>query len=111
MDNTPVNNAPVNNQFTNNAPVKPNNYLALAILSTILGCSPFGIVSIIYASSVDGLWLCGHYAEAAAAAKKAKIWFWVAFGSGLFIFVVYLALVIISVLLTEPSYYYNEFDF
>lgn len=53
---------------------KPNNYLALAIISTILCCWPFGIPAIINASKVDGLWLSGHQDEAYEAAAKAKKW-------------------------------------
>lgn len=35
---------------------KPDNNLVWGILVTILCCLPFGIVSIIKASSVDNLW-------------------------------------------------------
>ncbi len=63
--------------------VKPNNYLVWAILGTIFCCLPFGIVSIVYASKVDGLWLTGNYFAATEAARKAKTWFWWSFGIGL----------------------------
>ena len=63
--------------------VKPNNYLVWAILGTIFCCLPFGIVSIVYASKVDGLWLAGDYFAATEAARKAKTWFWWSFGIGL----------------------------
>lgn len=63
--------------------VKPNNYLVWAILGTIFCCLPFGIVSIVYASKVDGLWLAGNYFAATEAARKAKTWFWWSFGIGL----------------------------
>lgn len=62
---------------------KPNNYLVWAILGTIFCCLPFGIVSIVYASKVDGLWLTGNYFAATEAARKAKTWFWWSFGIGL----------------------------
>lgn len=62
---------------------KPNNYLVWAILGTIFCCLPFGIVSIVYASKVDGLWLAGNYFAATEAARKAKTWFWWSFGIGL----------------------------
>lgn len=64
-------------------PSKPNNYLALAILSTIFCCLPFGIVSIVFASKVDNLWNIGDYNGAMEAARKAKTWFWLSFGLGL----------------------------
>ena len=62
---------------------KPDNFLTWAILSTIFCCLPFGIVSIVYASKVDGLWHAGDYAGAQNAASKARTWFWWAFVTGL----------------------------
>ncbi|HJT96023.1 MAG TPA: CD225/dispanin family protein [Mycobacterium sp.] len=53
---------------------QPDNYLVWAILVTVLCCLPFGIVSIINASKVSGLWAQGQYAEAQAAADNAKKW-------------------------------------
>ena len=43
---------------------KPDNNLVWAILITILCCWPFGIVAIIKAASVDGLWYSGRHDEA-----------------------------------------------
>lgn len=62
---------------------KPSSFLAWAILATIFCCMPFGIVSIVYASKVDGLWSSHDYEGAKAAAQKARTWFWWAFGIGL----------------------------
>ncbi|AKK02248.1 CD225/dispanin family protein [Corynebacterium epidermidicanis] len=53
---------------------KPNNYLVWAILSTIFCCLPAGIVSIVFASQVNGRWDAGNYEGARDAAKKAKTW-------------------------------------
>jgi len=53
-------------------PMKPDNYLVWAILSTLFCCLPLGIVSIIYAAKVDGLYNSGDYAGAQDASKKAK---------------------------------------
>lgn len=64
-------------------PQKPNNFLVWAILGTIFCCLPFGIVSIVYASKVDGLWYAGNYDGAKDAARKARTWFWWSFGIGL----------------------------
>lgn len=47
---------------------KPDNCLVWAILTTVLCCLPFGIVSIVYASKVDSEWALGHYDEAEDAA-------------------------------------------
>ena len=53
-------------------PAKPNNHLAWAILCTLCCCLPFGIVSIVYAAKVDGLYNAGDYAGAFNASNKAS---------------------------------------
>ena len=53
---------------------EPDNYLVWAILCTVLCCIPFGIVSIVYATRVSGLWAEGRYAEAQTASDNAKKW-------------------------------------
>jgi hypothetical protein len=53
---------------------QPDNYMVWAILSTLLCCLPFGIVSIVYANKVSGLWAQGRHAEAQDAANDAKKW-------------------------------------
>lgn len=55
-------------------PQRPNSYLALAIISTILCCLPTGIVSIIYATQVNSAYEDGNYAKAMSASKNAKTW-------------------------------------
>ncbi len=75
-------------------PPKPDNYLVWAILTTILCCLPFGIVSIVYATKVDNLYYAGQYDEAAAKAKSAKTWAIVAAASGLIFAVLYLVFVV-----------------
>ncbi|MEO7478124.1 MAG: CD225/dispanin family protein [Lysobacteraceae bacterium] len=50
------------------------NYLVWAILSTLFCCLPLGIVSIVYASQVDGKRAAGDIAGAQAAASSAKNW-------------------------------------
>mgnify|MGYP002626571467 CR=1 FL=1 len=52
--------------------VKPKNYLVWAILSTLFCCLPLGVVSIVYAAKVDGLYQSGDYDGAEDAAEKAK---------------------------------------
>jgi len=64
-------------------PSKPNNFMVWAILSTLCCCLPLGIVSIVYASKVDGLWAAGDYFGAENAAQSARTWFWWAFGLGI----------------------------
>ena len=61
-------------------PPRPNSYLALAIISTILCCLPIGIVSIIYASKVNSHYEDGNYNKAINASKNAKTWGLVSIG-------------------------------
>ncbi len=56
-----------------NSPVVPNN-LVWAILTTFFCCLPLGIVSIVFASKVDGLRAAGDIAGAWEASRKAKTW-------------------------------------
>ena len=56
-----------------NSPVVPNN-LVWAILTTLFCCLPLGIVSIVFASKVDGLRAAGDIAGAWEASRKAKTW-------------------------------------
>ena len=57
-----------------NKPQRPNSYLALAIISTILCCLPTGIVSIVYSTKVNSLYEDGKYDEAEKASQNAKTW-------------------------------------
>jgi hypothetical protein len=51
---------------------KPDNNMIWAILSTIFCCLPLGIVAIINAAKVDGLYRSGDHAAAREAAENAK---------------------------------------
>jgi hypothetical protein len=53
---------------------QPDSNLVWGILCAVLCCLPLGIVSIVYASKVSGLWTQGRYAEAQTAADNAKKW-------------------------------------
>jgi hypothetical protein len=53
---------------------QPSNHLVIAILTTLFCCLPLGIVSIVKASQVNGLWAQGRYAEAQQTANSAKKW-------------------------------------
>ena len=59
------------------------NHLVGAILATFFCCLPFGIVSIVYASSVNSKLAAGDVMGAQQAADKAQTWLWIAFGVGL----------------------------
>ena len=69
----------------------PSN-LVWAILSTLCCCLPLGIVSIVYASKVEGYVIAGDIEKAKENSKKAAMWAWISFGGGILI-------VIISVIL------------
>ena len=75
----------VNNQNSNQ--VKPSNHLVWGILTTVLCCLPFGIVSIVYATKVDTLFSSNKFEEAAKASKNAATWAIVAACSSLVLFV------------------------
>ena len=53
---------------------QPDSNLVWGILCAVLCCLPLGIVSIVYASKVSGLWAQGRYAEAQTASANAKKW-------------------------------------
>lgn len=57
----------------NNGDYIPNN-LVWAILTTLFCCLPMGIVSIVYATQVDGKRAAGDLAGARQAADKARFW-------------------------------------
>lgn len=55
-------------------PPMPDNHLVWAILSTCMCCLPFGVVSIVYATQVESLYLQGRYEEAVDKSNKAFKW-------------------------------------
>lgn len=75
---------------------QPDNNLVWAILVTVLCCLPFGIVSIIQASKVSGLWAQGQYAEAQKAADDAKKWaIWGAI-AGVIVAIIYVLIAVVG---------------
>lgn len=73
------------------------NYLVQSILVTLCCCVPFGIVAIVYSAQVNGKLATGDVAGAQEASKKAKMWGWIAFGSGLVIGVIWGAIQVLVV--------------
>lgn len=65
------------------AGVQVPNYLVWAILSTVCCCIPLGIPAIVYSTQVNSKFAVGDVAGARAASEKAKMWCWIAFGTGL----------------------------
>ncbi len=61
----------------------------IAILTTLFCCLPLGVVSIVKASQVNGLWAQGRYPEAQQSADSAKKWALWSAVLGIAVFVVY----------------------
>jgi hypothetical protein len=76
----------------------PPNYLVFAILTTIFCCQILGIVSIVFAAQVNSRWNSGDIQGALDASKNAKLWAWIAFGSGFIIVIVTVILAMLGVL-------------
>ena len=70
-------------------PPKPDNNLVLAIVCTVCCCLPFGIVGIIKASKVNGLYLTKQYEAATLMAQDAKKWSIIGIIIGLVIQIIY----------------------
>ena len=79
-------------------PIVPN-HLVGAILATCCCCLPFGIVSIVFASSVNSKIAAGDIAGARAASNQAQTWMWLAFGVGIvWIFITVILPTLVSIL-------------
>ena len=76
-------------------PPKPNNYMALAILTTIFCCLPFGIVSIVKASKVNSLYMMKQYDLAMQASADAKKWGMISLICGIVLYVINVAIYLI----------------
>lgn len=76
----------------------PPNYLVFAILTTIFCCQILGIVSIVFAAQVNSKWNAGDIQGALEASRNAKMWAWIAFGSGIIIAIVGILLAMFGVL-------------
>lgn len=74
---------------------KPQNWIWLGIVATVLCCLPLGIVSIVYASKVDSAWHRGDYQGAINSSKKAQMWGFISIGAG---FIAYILIFIIGLL-------------
>jgi hypothetical protein len=79
-------------------PPMPDNYLVWAILTTVLCCMPFGIVSIVQSNKVNSAYYAGDYEGAARASESAKKWaIWSAASSAVIIALYLLFIVIIAI--------------
>jgi hypothetical protein len=66
-------------------PANIPNYLVPAIISTICCCLPAGVVSIIFATQVNGKVASGDIQGAMDASAKAKMWFIIAIVAGVIV--------------------------
>jgi len=82
-------------------PITIPNYLWQAIACTVLCCWPLGIPAIVYAAQVNTKVGQGDIEGARNSSQNAKMWCWIAFGSGLVVGVLYLAFVVISAMLQQ----------
>ena len=73
---------------------KPSSYLWLAILTTIFCCIPFGIVAIVFASKVDGLWARGDVDGARNNSKRALNWSLAGIVGSILVWIIYITAVI-----------------
>lgn len=88
----------MNEQQIQNQQTPPPNYLVFAILTTIFCCQILGIISIVFAAQVNSKWNSGDIQGALDASRNAKLWAWIAFGSGFIIAVGFTILAVFGVL-------------
>jgi len=79
-------------------PASVPNYLVQSILVTFCCCVPLGIPAIVFAAQVNAKLQAGDVAGAIESSNKAKMWSWIAFGSGALIGVAYLSLAMLGAL-------------
>lgn len=85
------------------APIQPvatvtiPNYLWQSIVVTIFCCWPLGIPAIVYAAQVNSKIAKGDIEGARASSKNAKMWCWIALGTGLFVGLLYIILLALGV--------------
>mgnify|MGYP003579509060 CR=1 FL=1 len=70
-----------------------NNYLVQAVMTAFCCCMPIGVVAIIYAAQVNSKLHAGDVGGAQAASKNAKMWCWIALGSGAVVWLAYVAFI------------------
>lgn len=91
---------------------KPDSYLVWGILATIFCCLPLGIISIVYASKVEGAYFSQQYDTSLKYSSLARRWSIVAFILGLVIIILYIILIFTTDNLYRNSYnspfFYNQ---
>jgi hypothetical protein len=75
--------------------IPPKTWMVESILVLLFCCLPFGIVGVVYASKVSGLYAGGRYLEAEQASRDAGKWTKIGFFCGLTIILLYVLLVFV----------------
>ncbi len=75
----------------------PDNHLVKAILTMLFCCLPFGIVSLIHATKVEGLWAQGQKMQAQKEAADADKWANIALICGIVWIVIYAICMMVGV--------------
>ena len=75
---------------------KVENYLVLAIFTTLCCCLPPGIVSIVYAAQVNPKAQIGDLAGAQQSAQNARFWAFVGVGLGLLVYALYIVVLLLD---------------
>lgn len=81
-----------------NQPQRPPNYLAVAIITTIICCLPAGVVSIVYSTKVNSEYDNGNYEAAERASKNAKTWAIVSAVAAVVVLIGYMAIFGLAIL-------------
>ncbi len=66
----------------------PRDNMPWAVLTTLLCCLPFGIVSIVFASQVRPRWAAGEYVAAVESATRSRRWAWWGLFVGVFVWLI-----------------------
>ena len=79
------------------------NYLIPAMLTTLCCCLPLGIPAIVFAIQATGRVGAGDAPGALEASRKAKLWCWIAFGTGLGLGVIWILFALLGSLMRRSS--------
>ena len=78
----------------NSAPL--NAFAVPLIISTLFCCMPVGAVGLFFSVQAKSLLQSGKYTEALNSAKLAKMFFWISFGIGFFLWSAYFIYLVVT---------------
>ena len=79
------------------------NYLVPAMLTTLCCCLPLGIPAIVFAIQATGRVRAGDAPGSLEASRKARLWCWIAFGTGLGLVVLWILFALLGALMRRSS--------